>query len=84
MRQKIVLNDQWFECVEAIASIQRTKDELEYAVQKCKSKQELENHVLEIIDVDLVEALARSCKALIRASGAEAWPGWDKKTRKPK
>jgi len=79
MRQRIMLTEQWFECVEVIASIQRTKDELEYAVQKCKTKSDLENHVLEICDIDLVEALSRATKALIRASGAEAWPGWSKK-----
>ena len=83
MRQRFILTEQWFECVEVIASIQQTKDELEYAVQKCKSKSDLENHVLEICDIDLVEALSRATKALIRASGTEAWPGWDKKTRKP-
>lgn len=79
MRQRILLTEQWFECVEVIASIQRTKDELEYAVQKCKSKSDLENHVLEICDIDLVAALSNATKALIRASGTEAWPGWSKK-----
>ena len=72
MRQTIVLNEQWFECVETIAAIQRIKDELEHAVQE-QSSDDLADHVLEIIDVYLVEALSKSCKALIRASGTEAY-----------
>ena len=44
MRQTIVLNEQWFECVETIAAIQRVKDELEHAVQE-QSSDDLADHV---------------------------------------
>ena len=83
MRQTIVLNEQWFECVEAIAAIQQVKEELEHAVQE-QSSEDLADHIIEICDINIVEALSRCCKALIRASRTEAYieSDWSKSKKR--
>jgi len=73
MKQTIVMDDLWFESVEALSGVQRISDELQQAMDKTKSHQELQDHIIEIIDIYVAEALNSSTKVVIRASGAEAY-----------
>jgi hypothetical protein len=67
------MDDLWFESVEALSSVQRISDELQQAMNNTKNHQELQDHVIEIIDLYVADALNSSTKVVIRASGAEAY-----------
>ena len=70
MRQRIVMNDTWFETVEALSAIQEAKHELEYLI---RTKNLNEDAIVEICDIELSDARASVTALLLRSQGLERW-----------